>query len=36
MVRNASDSFFEDESALLNIRSGPYQNLLDKVADRLK
>jgi hypothetical protein len=36
MVRNASDSFFEDESALLNIRSLPYQNLLDKVANRLK
>jgi hypothetical protein len=36
MVRNANDSFFEDESALLNIRSGPYQSLLDKVAKRLK
>jgi hypothetical protein len=36
MVRDASDSFFEDESALLNIRSRPYQNLLDKVAKRLK
>ena len=36
MVRNASDSFFEDESALLNIRSRPYQNLLDKVAKSLK
>jgi hypothetical protein len=36
MVRNANDSFMEDESALLNIRSGPYQKLLDKVADRLK
>jgi len=36
MVRNANDSFFEDESRLLNIRSGPYQNLLDKVANRLK
>ena len=36
MVRNAQDSFFEDESALLNIRSGPYQSLLNKVASRLK
>ena len=32
MVRNAGDSFFEDESRLLNIRSRPYQELLDKVA----
>jgi hypothetical protein len=36
MVKNANDSFFEDESAILNIRSRPYQNLLDKVAKRLK
>jgi hypothetical protein len=36
MVRNANDSFFEDESPLLNMRSRPYQNLLDKVAKRLK
>jgi hypothetical protein len=36
MVRSAQDSFFEDESALLNIRARPYQNLLDKVADQLK
>jgi len=36
MVRNANDSFFEDESALLNFRSGPYQKLLDEVAKRLK
>jgi len=36
MVRNASDSFFEDESALLNIRSGPYQSILNQVANRLK
>jgi hypothetical protein len=36
MVRNAQDSFFEDESALLNVRSGPYQSLLNKVASRLK
>ncbi len=36
MVRNANDPFFQDESALLNFRSGPYQSLLDKVAKRLK
>jgi hypothetical protein len=36
MVQDAGDSFFEDESALLNFRSGPYQKLLNKVADRLK
>ncbi len=36
MVRDANDSFFEDESPLMNFRSGPYQNLLDKVAQRLK
>ena len=36
MVRKANDSFFQDESPLLNIRSRPYQNLLDKVAARLK
>ncbi len=36
MVRNANDSFFEDESPLLNVRSGPYQALLDKIAERLK
>jgi hypothetical protein len=36
MVRNAGDSFFEDESRLTNLRSRPYQNLLNKVAKRLK
>lgn len=36
MVRRAEDAFFEDESPLLNIRSGPYQKLLDEVAKRLK
>jgi hypothetical protein len=36
MVKNAGESFFEDESRLSNLRSGPYQNLLDKVASRLK
>jgi hypothetical protein len=36
MVRHANDSFFEDESALLNFRSGPYQKVLNEVAKRLK
>ena len=36
MVRNAGDSFFEEESRLTNIRSGPYQKLLNDVATRLK
>jgi hypothetical protein len=36
MVRNANDSFFQDESALVPARSGPYQSLLNKVAKRLK
>ena len=36
MVRDAGDSFFEDASPLANFRSGPYQKLLDKVAERLK
>jgi hypothetical protein len=35
MVRNAGEAFFEDESRVANIRSGPYQSLLDKVAERL-
>lgn len=36
IVKNAGDSFFEDEQRLTNIRSRPYQNLLDKVADKFK
>lgn len=36
VVRNANDALFEDESRLANIRSGPYQSLLNKVAERLK
>jgi hypothetical protein len=36
MVSNAGDSFFEDEHRLANFRSGPYQDLLDEVAKRLK
>ena len=36
MVRDAGDSFFEDESRLINLRSRPYQSLLNKVAKSLK
>lgn len=36
VVRNANDSFFADESPLANIRSGPYQKLLNETAKRLK
>jgi len=36
MVRNANDSFFQDESRLVNARSEPYQRLLNKVAKQLK
>jgi hypothetical protein len=36
MVSGAGDSFFEDEHRLANFRSGPYQDLLDEVAKRLK
>jgi hypothetical protein len=36
MVRNANDSFFEEEQRLANFRSGPYQKLLDEVAKRLQ
>jgi hypothetical protein len=36
MVSGAGDSFFEEEHQLANIRRGPYQKLLDKVADKLK
>jgi hypothetical protein len=36
MVRNAGDSFFEDEIRLSNVRRGPYQKLLDEIAKRLK
>ena len=36
MVSGAGDSFFEEEHPLRNIRSRPYQNLLDEVAMRLK
>ena len=36
MVKSAGDSFFEEEHKLANIRSRPYQNLLNEVAKRLK
>jgi hypothetical protein len=36
MVRNAGDSFFEEEQRLANVRRGPYQTLLNQVANRLK
>jgi hypothetical protein len=36
MVSGAGDAFFENESRLANFRSGPYQDLLDEVAKRLK
>lgn len=35
-VSGAGDSFFEDESRLSNLRSGPYRSLLNKVKERLK
>ena len=35
-VRDAGDSFFAEEIPMTNIRSGPYQVLLNKVASRLK
>lgn len=36
VVRGAGDSFFEQEQRLANVRSGPYQSLLNKVAKQLK
>jgi hypothetical protein len=36
MVRNAGDSFFEEETRLSNLRGGPYQNTLDEIAKRLQ
>jgi hypothetical protein len=36
IVRNAGDAFFADESPVANVRSRPYQSLLNKVAKRLK
>ncbi len=36
MVSGAGDIFHEHEARLANFRSGPYQDLLDEVAKRLK
>lgn len=36
MVTGGGDAFFQDEVPLANIRSGPYQSLLNKVAQELK
>jgi hypothetical protein len=36
MVTGGSDPFFQDEVPVTNIRSGPYQSLLNKVAKRLQ
>lgn len=36
IVTGAGDAFFEEEKRLTNMRSGPYQKLLDKVAASLK
>jgi hypothetical protein len=36
MVTGGSDPFFQDEVPLANLRSGPYQLLLNKVKSRLK
>jgi hypothetical protein len=36
MVSGAGDSFFEEEHRLTNMRSRPYQNILDDIAKRLK
>jgi hypothetical protein len=36
MVSGAGDAFTEEENRLSNFRSGPYQDLLDEVAKRLK
>jgi len=36
MVTGGSDPFFQDEVPLANVRSAPYQALLEKVAKQLK
>lgn len=36
MVPHHGDSFFEEEKRLANFRGGPYQELMDQVAARLK
>jgi hypothetical protein len=36
LVTGGSDPFFQEEKPITNMRGGPYQSLLDKVAERLK
>ena len=36
IVKDAGDAFFAEEQRLANVRSRPYQSLLDKVAKRFK
>ena len=36
IVKDAGDAFFAEEQRLTNVRSRPYQKLLDEVASRLK
>jgi hypothetical protein len=36
IVRDAGDSFFEEEQKMASMRSGPYQSLLNKVVKRLE
>lgn len=36
IVKDAGDSFFAEEQKLANVRSGPYQRLLNEVAKRLE
>lgn len=36
IVKDAGDAFFAEEQRLANIRSRPYQSLLDKVAKKFK
>lgn len=36
MVKGGTDPFFQDEVPLANVRSGPYQMLLDQAKNQLK
>lgn len=36
IVKDAGDAFFAEEQKLTNVRSRPYQDLLDRVANRLE
>jgi hypothetical protein len=36
VVRNAGDSFFEDAAPVSRMRSGPYRELLEKIAQQLQ